>query len=133
MALLSLIEGGVLERHRQLRVAFLEAGCAWLPYWLWRLDDVEYRYLREEVGDRVAKPPSEYFREQCWIAFEPSEPMLGSVVQTVGVDRLLFGTDFPHLDHDPRLAHKLGDLAGTMGVDALDQITCRNAQRCFRL
>lgn len=34
MALLALIEGGVLERHRRLRVAFLESGCGWLPYWL---------------------------------------------------------------------------------------------------
>lgn len=37
MALLALIEGGVLERHPRLRVGFLESGCGWLPYWLWRL------------------------------------------------------------------------------------------------
>ncbi len=34
MALLALIEGGVLEPHPQLRVGFLESGCGWLPYWL---------------------------------------------------------------------------------------------------
>jgi len=44
MALLALIEGGVLERHRRLRVAFLESGCGWLPYWLWKLDE-EYKNL----------------------------------------------------------------------------------------
>jgi len=42
MALLALIEGGVLERHPQLRIGFLESGCGWLPYWLWRLDE-EYQ------------------------------------------------------------------------------------------
>lgn len=34
MALLALIEGGVLERHPQLRIGFLESGCGWFPYWL---------------------------------------------------------------------------------------------------
>ena len=33
-----LILTGVLERHPSLRVAFLESGSAWLPYWLHRLD-----------------------------------------------------------------------------------------------
>ncbi len=51
MALLALIEGGVLENHPQLRVGFLESGCGWLPYWLWRLDR-EYEDLRWEVKDR---------------------------------------------------------------------------------
>jgi predicted TIM-barrel fold metal-dependent hydrolase len=34
-----LILSGVLERHPGPRVAFLEAGCAWLPWFLDRLDD----------------------------------------------------------------------------------------------
>ena len=35
----SIVVGGVLERHPKLRVAFLECGCSWLVYWLWRLDE----------------------------------------------------------------------------------------------
>src|SRR5947209_17098324 len=31
--------GGVLERFPELRVAFLEGNCGWLPWWLHRLDD----------------------------------------------------------------------------------------------
>jgi len=48
MALSAPIEGGVLERHRRLRVAFLESGCGWLPCWLWKLDE-EYKNLHWEV------------------------------------------------------------------------------------
>lgn len=103
MALLALIEGGVLESNPELRVGFLESGCGWLPYWLWRLDEIEYAQLRFEVRGRVNQRPSEYFRRQCWITIEPGEAMLGNAVEAIGPDRILFGTDFPHLDHDPNI------------------------------
>jgi len=118
MALLSLIEGGVLEAHPTLRIGLLEAGCGWLPYWLWRLDHVEYAQLRGEVRQRVRRPPSEYFQRQCWIALEPGEAMLDRVVTELGAPRMVFGTDFPHPDHgqgivDEMLAQRraLGDAA----------------------
>ena len=39
IALTALALGGVLERHAALRVAFLEAGVGWVPYFLERLDE----------------------------------------------------------------------------------------------
>ena len=107
MAFLALLEGGVLERHPRLRVGFLESGCGWLPYWLWRLDELEYAQLSNEVRGCVNRRPSEYFRRQCWIAIEPGEAMLGSSIEAIGKDRVVFGTDFPHVDHDPRIVAKL--------------------------
>ena len=96
MALLSLIEGGVLERHPQLRVGFLESGCSWLLYWLWRLDE-EYECHYWEVKDNVKMLPSDYFRRQCYVGFELSEPYLEQVIEKIGGDRLLFGSDYPHV------------------------------------
>ena len=100
MAFLSLLEGGVLDRHPSLKVAFLEAGCGWLPYWLWRLDEVEYRHLAAELEGRARMPPSAYFRRQCLVGVEPDEPLIAQVIEHVGAQALMFGTDFPHLDHD---------------------------------
>ncbi|MCP3097296.1 amidohydrolase [Myxococcus sp. K15C18031901] len=107
MALLALLEGGVLERHPKLRVALLEAGCGWLPYWLWRLDELEYAQLSNEVAGRVNRRPSEYFRRQCWIAFEPDEVLLRANVDAIGLDRVVFGSDFPHVDHDTNIVERL--------------------------
>mgnify|MGYP006255215607 FL=1 len=98
MALLALIEGGVLERHPQLRVGFFESGCGWLPYWLWRLDE-EYENLYYEVKDNVKMKPSEYFHRQCYTGFEVDEPYLPQLIEYIGADKLLFGSDFPHMDH----------------------------------
>lgn len=132
MAILALIEGGVLERHPALRVAFLEAGCGWLPYWLHRLDD-EYAHLRGEVAEHVRLPPSAYFRRQCFIAFEPDEPLLPEVIAFVGADRLLFGTDFPHLDHDLGLVDGALALRPRLSEGVLRKLLCENAARLFGL
>ncbi|MDC0680274.1 amidohydrolase family protein [Sorangium atrum] len=122
MALLSLIEGGVLEAHPTLRVGLLEAGCGFLPYWLWRLDHVEYAQMRGEVRGRVRRPPSEYFQRQCWIALEPGEAMLDRVVKEIGATRMMFGTDFPHLDHGPGMVDEMMALRGALGDKALRAI-----------
>jgi predicted TIM-barrel fold metal-dependent hydrolase len=102
MALLALIEGGVLERHPHLRVGFLESGCGWLPYWLWRLDHV-YEDVHWEVADNVKIKPSEYFRRQCFISIEPDELYLTEIVDYIGYDNLIFGSDYPHVDHKPSI------------------------------
>ena len=38
MGFFSMTAGGVLERFPRLRVAFLEAGAGWLPWWMERID-----------------------------------------------------------------------------------------------
>jgi hypothetical protein len=52
--------GGVLEKFPNLRVAFLEGNCAWLPWLLYRLD--ERAKLHGPLADvPLSKKPSEYF------------------------------------------------------------------------
>jgi predicted TIM-barrel fold metal-dependent hydrolase len=98
MAFASLLEAGVFERHPTLKVGFLEAGASWLPYWLNRLDN-EYARFAGELRGRVSMKPSEYFKRQCWISIEPDEPCLLQLLKDPGADRLVFGTDYPHVDH----------------------------------
>jgi predicted TIM-barrel fold metal-dependent hydrolase len=83
IALLDFIEGGVFERHPRLRVAFLEAGCGWVPYWLWRLD-AEYAHLKNEVAETVRVKPSSYFRRQAWVTAEADEPHLPQIAGDIG-------------------------------------------------
>ncbi|AUX40929.1 hypothetical protein SOCE26_023310 [Sorangium cellulosum] len=131
MALLALIEGGVLERHPGLRVAFLEAGCGWVPYWLWRLDEVEYRHLAGEVAPHVLREPSAYFRRQCFVSIEPDEPYLAEVVPRIGEDNLLFGTDYPHLDHDSGLVGQALALRRALPGESVRKLLWDNAARFY--
>jgi predicted TIM-barrel fold metal-dependent hydrolase len=131
MAFLALVEGGVLERHPDLRVAFLEAGCGFWPYWLWRLDEVEYRGLAGEVEANVRRAPSAYFRRQGFIALEPGEPYLAELCPFIGEDNLVFGTDFPHLDHDAGIVTEALALRERLPGEALRKILWDNPIRFY--
>ncbi|HIK09940.1 MAG TPA: amidohydrolase [Oscillatoriaceae cyanobacterium M33_DOE_052] len=132
MALLALIEGGVLERHPQLRVGFLESGCGWLPYWLWRLDE-EYEQLAWEVQDNVKMKPSEYFRRQCFISLEPKEPYLQEIIDYIGVDNLIVGSDFPHIDHRPNILGEVVALEDRLSPKTVQKILWDNPSRFYGL
>ena len=99
MAFLSLLESGVLERHPKLKFAFLEAGASWVPYWLWRLDNICYPEFPSLIKDNISMLPSEYFKRQCWVTIELGEPCLREVINVIGCEKLLYGSDFPHPDH----------------------------------
>jgi len=132
MALLTLIEEGVLERHPNLKIGFLESGCGWLPYWLWRLDQ-EYENIYWEVKDNVKIRPSEYFRRQCFVAVEPSEPYLSQIIQYIGSDNLIFGSDYPHMDHQPDVIEQLVGLEKDLSKEILKKIGWDNPARFYGL
>jgi predicted TIM-barrel fold metal-dependent hydrolase len=99
LAMLALVERGVLERHPRLRVAFLESGCGWLPYWLWRMDEHWEKTRGIDGEPELPLRPSDYVRRQCWISCEPDEPYLRDVIHLIGEDRVVFASDYPHPDH----------------------------------
>ena len=99
MGFLALLESGILQDNPRLKVGLLEGGCAWIPYWLWRMDNICHPEVPELVAKTMPKKPSEYFKQHCWVTVEPGEPCIDEVIRIVGHERLIFGTDFPHLDH----------------------------------
>ncbi len=104
----SFVIEGVFERFPNLRVVLIEPGCAWVPPLAWRLDKT-FERMRDEVPHLKMKP-SEYIRRNLWFTTQPiDEPErpgdLEKLIGWVGVDRLMFATDYPHWDFDdPRFA-----------------------------
>ncbi len=91
-----MIMGGVCERFPELKLLFLESGGGWLPNVLERMDDQVEAFPAESRWLRLL--PSEYFRRQCWISFEPNEETLPLVADAIGVDRIIWASDYPHAD-----------------------------------
>ena len=90
--------GGILERFRKLTVLFLEANGGWIVSLLERLDH-HFEVFRWDVPWLKMKP-SEYFRRQCYISFDPDESTLAFTAQhtLVGAERIIWASDYPHPD-----------------------------------
>jgi predicted TIM-barrel fold metal-dependent hydrolase len=89
--------GGVLARHPQLRVAFLEGNCGWLPFLLWRLDE-HWELYGDQWAPNLDTPPSHFFKRQCYASVECDEEPAKYTIDYLGNQRLIFSTDFPHVD-----------------------------------
>jgi uncharacterized protein len=131
LACLSFIAGGVLERFPRLRVAFMESGCGWLPYWLDRIDE-HYRDLDWMVPE-ITMRPSEYFRRQCFISTDPGDRHVVEVVEAVGADKILFASDFPHYDAVFPGAASTFESIGGLSESAREAILGGNAARLLGL
>jgi hypothetical protein len=89
--------GGIVEQFPSLRFAFLEAGCGWLPYLMQRLH--EHYERRGAEMPLMKKDPLEYIASgSCYFGTEPDETMLPAVIDLIGEEFLLFGSDYPHSD-----------------------------------
>jgi len=130
-ASLSLIAGGVLERFPGLRVGFLEANCAWVPYWLWRMDE-HYEHRERYLKSRLPERPSEYWRRQCFASVEADEALARQVIESLGDANLVFSTDFPH--EDSRFPHAVETFLGQPFPEASKRrILWENCARLYRL
>ncbi|MDB5571608.1 MAG: hypothetical protein JWN93_2791 [Hyphomicrobiales bacterium] len=102
----SLVIEGVFERFPTLRVVLVEGGIAWAPALAWRLDK-HWKRMKSEAP-HLKLLPSQYMRRNIWFTTQPiDEPQnpadLAEVFETVGCDRIMFSTDYPHWDmDDPR-------------------------------
>ena len=114
----SLVLDGALGRHPDLRVAFLESGTGWLPYWLHRLDE------HQEWMEPGAARASELFARQCVISTEADDALTATVVDHVGADHVVWASDFPHPDAlFPDAATTFVAEARAQGMDDADLAT----------
>ncbi|KHF37968.1 hydrolase [Halalkalibacter okhensis] len=103
----SLVCEGVFKRFPKLRVVLIEAGFAWVPSLMWRLDK-QYVKLKSELP-HLKRLPSEYIREHFRFTTQPmEEPTVPKhfyhILEHLGSDDLLlFATDYPHWDFDDPL------------------------------
>ena len=96
-ASLCMIMGGVLEKHPELRIAFLECNASWLPFWLWRMDE-HYEHRHSQASQYMTMLPSDYFKRQCYLAIDADEEPAKYSVDWVGPGNFIFSTDYPHPD-----------------------------------
>jgi predicted TIM-barrel fold metal-dependent hydrolase len=103
-----LLYAGVFERHPNLKLVLTEqSGCSWVPGVLRHLEELCTRLRTpgssESLfgGDVVAQlslTPTEYWQRNCYVGASFMQRADAEVRHEVGVDRILWGADYPHVE-----------------------------------
>jgi len=84
------IAHGVFDRVPDLRVATVELGAGWVPELLRRL-----RVTYGKMPQAFEHDPIDAFHEHVWVT-PFYEDNVAELCDTIGTDRVLFGSDWPH-------------------------------------
>lgn len=131
--LTSIVFEGIPERFPGLRLAFLEAGCGWVPYWMERMDD-EYAKRGQTEAPALKKKPSDYVRGgTLYFSCEADEWLLPQAVRLVSESQIVYASDFPHWDHD--YPASLGEIRnrGALTDPQRQKLLGDNARRLYGL
>jgi uncharacterized protein len=98
MAFVAILGRGIIDRHPELKVAFLEFGAEWIFYMVGRIghylpsyrSDPAIRHLPHRTIEDSLRSGRVFF------APEAEDRWLAAEVELVGEDHLLYGSDFPH-------------------------------------
>jgi len=88
----SIILSGACDRYPDFKFVLGECGIGWIPYVLHRIDQ---EYQDRLFGLNLSMKPSEYWRRQGYSTFQ-DEYLTPEIVQVVGEDNILWGSDYPH-------------------------------------
>jgi predicted TIM-barrel fold metal-dependent hydrolase len=127
-----LIVNGVFDRFPDLQLYFAETQAGWLPHALNWVDSF-YRHWNTYVGLDLPKMPSEYYRDNCRFSFI-TDRMAMLLRHYIGIDLLMFGTDFPHsVSTYPYTRDWIEDLFADVPEDEKHQVLVGNACEFFGL
>jgi predicted TIM-barrel fold metal-dependent hydrolase len=125
----AIIGAGVLERYPQMRVGFGESGIGWLPY---ALDRMDFEF-EDRFRDLMKLKPSEYWRRQCRATFQ-FDRIGAKLVEDIGVETLMWGSDYPHPDGVwPESSKYIEEQFAELPADVVHKITCENAAKFYGL
>ena len=132
-----LIVAGVFDRFPALRIYWAENQIGWIPNFLEQLDNnyrVNRHWAEKIFGVAPLKAmPSEYVKEHCWWGFMYN-PIGVRDRHDVGVERCMWGADFPHVESDwPDSMRIIDEMFAGVPEDERYKMVAGNAIDFFRL
>jgi len=129
------ILSGILERFPRLKIISAELNCGWLAYFLHRMDRAfDSRGVRLQGSPfptKLAMKPSEYFRRQLYATFI-DDPYGLTHRHEIGVDNLLWSSDFPHsATFWPHSREKIAEDFQGIGAEDKRKILSENVAKLY--
>jgi aminocarboxymuconate-semialdehyde decarboxylase len=121
----TLVHGGVMDAHPDLKIV-LGHGGGYTCYGIGRMDHAWQ--VRTEARVHIAQPPSAYLKRFHYDCIVYTEEALRFLIDTVGVDRVVFGTDWPY---DMALDWPVAWILGmtSLSPEEKDAILSKNLER----
>ena len=127
-AMASLVLDLLFERFPRLKVVSVEAGCGFAAYLMDRLDE-KHEIFRSFAP--MKEKPSTYIRRNCYFVAEPEERSIGAMLELVGEDNILWGSDFPHVDSRMDAMALIQRSVAPLDAASRDRVLGANAARVF--
>jgi predicted TIM-barrel fold metal-dependent hydrolase len=132
-----LIIAGVFDRFPKLQIYWAENNIGWLPYFCEQIDHeytTNHFWAERQLGlPRLKRLPSEYLKENAhWGFFEDRVGI--KLRHEIGVDRIMWSTDFPHIvTRWPNSLKTLDSQMSNVPEDERRKMVADNAIKFFRL
>ena len=129
--LTGMVFGGIPDMFPDLKLAFLEIGCGWIPYWSERMNEEWEKRGRVEAPN-CKKEPGEYIASKnIYYGCEPDEKSIGYIVGEIGSETIMYASDYPHWDMSWPDSGSLIWERDDLSEDAKLNILGRNAKRFY--
>jgi predicted TIM-barrel fold metal-dependent hydrolase len=132
-----LLFAGTFDRISDLEIYFAENNLGWLPMFFEQLDmlyDRNIGWASRNFGMRkVDGRPSDYIKNHIYWGFL-NNPFGVKVRHEIGVDRVMWASDFPHSESDwPHSRQVIDTIFAGVPAGEVRQMVCDNAARFFGL
>ncbi len=131
-ALASLVLDGLFDRFPGLKIVSVEAGCGFAAHLMDRLDE-KHQFFGKFVAKPLKLKPGEYIQQNCYFVAEPEERTIGAMLELVGEDRILWGSDYPHVDSTLEAPHLIRDSIARLSPARQAAVLGDNAVKLFNL
>jgi predicted TIM-barrel fold metal-dependent hydrolase len=129
---------GVFDRFPTFHIYFAETQVGWVPNFLEQMDQhyLRHQYWAERLlGLKELKQrPSDYVKEHCYWGFVYNPVGVRAMHRDVGVDRIMWSTDFPHAESDwPNSRRVIEESFDGIPDEARHRMVAANAVEFFHL
>ncbi len=124
---------GTLDRFPDLKVAFIEVDCGWVPYVKEQMDD-RFNRMNPTVQYKIKMPPSGYFDRNFYFAYITDSYGIKNR-REIGIDHIMWSSDYPHTGADwPHSWDTINRVFAEAGVtdDEKKKMLAGNAARAYK-
>jgi predicted TIM-barrel fold metal-dependent hydrolase len=133
-----MIASGVFDRFPDLKIFFAETRLGWIPFWM---NEADFWYERHRhwaqryLGFKpLQRKPSEYIRDHFLFSVQGPELVAIELRYHIGVEHIMFATDFPHIECEwPNTKPALDSLTTGLSSEETYKIVAGNVIDYFGL